>query len=66
MKVARIPLKAFELIHKQFEKDNSRTRELQVLQTYALELDIGLWSGYKRKMEIAESHAQPLITVSYP
>jgi hypothetical protein len=49
-----------------FERDNSRTRDLQILQTYALELQIGLWSGNKRKMEIAESHAQPLITVRPP
>jgi hypothetical protein len=27
-------------------------------------LDVGLWSGFKRKMEIAESFAQPVITVS--
>jgi hypothetical protein len=27
-------------------------------------LDIGLWSGFKRKMEIAESFAQPIIIVS--
>ncbi|RDW88542.1 hypothetical protein BP6252_00574 [Coleophoma cylindrospora] len=46
-----------------FEHDNSRTRELQILQAYALEIGIGLWSGNKRKMEIAESHAQPLITM---
>ncbi|KAE9366284.1 hypothetical protein N431DRAFT_419464 [Stipitochalara longipes BDJ] len=45
------------------EKDNSRSRELQLLQAYALELNIGLWSGNKRKMEIAEAHAQPLITM---
>jgi hypothetical protein len=44
--------------------DNSRTRELQLLQTYAVQLGIGLWSGNKRKMEIAESNSQPLITVS--
>jgi len=48
----------------QVEKDNSRSRELQVMQAFALELQIGLWSGNKRKMEIAEAHAQPLITVS--
>jgi hypothetical protein len=40
------------------------TRDLQVLQAYALQLDIGLWSGDRRKMEIAESHAQPLVTVN--
>lgn len=45
------------------EKDNSTTRELQLLQTFALQLSVGLWSGNKRKMEIAESHAQPLITM---
>jgi hypothetical protein len=49
----------------QVEKDNSRSRELQVMQAFALELQIGLWSGNKRKMEIAEAHAQPLITVSH-
>jgi hypothetical protein len=53
-----------KLTQEKFEQDNSRTRELQYLQTYALELQVGLWSGNKRKMEIAESHAQPLITVS--
>jgi hypothetical protein len=26
-------------------------------------LDIGLWSGFKRKMEIAESFAQPIVIV---
>jgi hypothetical protein len=48
------------------ENDNSRTRELELLQTYALELGIGLWSGNKRKMEIAESNSQPLVTVIFP
>ncbi len=52
------------LIVCQFETDNSRTRQLQPLQTYALNLSVGLWSGNKRKMELAESHEQPLITVS--
>lgn len=45
------------------EKDNSRTRELQLVQTFALQLNIGLWSGNNRKMEIAECHSQPLITM---
>lgn len=40
------------------------TRDLQVLQAYAMSLSAGLWSGNKRKMEIAESHALPLVTVS--
>ncbi|TVY86961.1 Early growth response protein 1-B [Lachnellula willkommii] len=45
------------------ESDNSKTRDLQLVQTFALELSIGLWSGNKRKMEIAESNSQPLITM---
>jgi hypothetical protein len=28
-------------------------------------LDIGLWSGIKRKMEIAESFAQPIMMVKH-
>lgn len=31
-----------------------------------LTLDVGIWSGFKRKMEIAESFLQPLLTVSFP
>jgi hypothetical protein len=42
--------------------DNRTTRELQIGQAYALELNIGLWSGNKRKMEIAEYNLQPLVT----
>lgn len=48
------------------ESDNSVIRDLQYLQAYMIWLDIGIWCGYKRKMEIAESHFQPLCTVSAP
>lgn len=41
------------------------TRDLYCLQTYAIQLDIGLWGGDKRKMEIAESFLQPVVTVRY-
>lgn len=34
-----------------------------MLQAYLLQLRLGLWSGNRRKMEIAESHGLPLITV---
>jgi hypothetical protein len=44
-------------------EDNSLTRELQICQTYSLELNVALWSGNKRKMEIAESNSQPLLTM---
>ena len=43
--------------------DNRTTRELQIVQAFALELNVGLWSGNKRKMEIAESNSQPLVTM---
>jgi hypothetical protein len=43
--------------------DNSTTRELQINQAFALELNIGLWSGNKRKLEITESNSQPLVTM---
>jgi Fungal specific transcription factor domain/Fungal Zn(2)-Cys(6) binuclear cluster domain len=46
-----------------FEADNTTTRDLQILQAYALELNVGLWSGDRRKMEMAESFAQPVITM---
>jgi hypothetical protein len=50
-------------IPKIFEADNTTTRDLQLLQAYSLELNIGLWSGDRRKMEMAESFAQPVITM---
>ncbi|KAI0125178.1 hypothetical protein BJ170DRAFT_584813 [Xylariales sp. AK1849] len=46
-----------------FERSNANTRNLPCLQALMLQLDIGLWSGFKRKMEIAESFAQPLVTM---
>ncbi|KAJ5765309.1 hypothetical protein N7520_004868 [Penicillium odoratum] len=46
-----------------YEKDNLATRDLRTSQTYALNIDIGIWSGNRRKTEIAESFSQPLITM---
>ncbi|KAK0127676.1 hypothetical protein ONS96_007195 [Cadophora gregata f. sp. sojae] len=46
-----------------WEKKNSNTRSLQPLQAFMLCLDTGLWSGFQRQMEIAESFAQPLVTM---
>jgi hypothetical protein len=45
-----------------FEQDNSVTRELQYLQASMLWLDIGAFCGFRRKMEIAESSLQGLVT----
>ena len=42
---ALIDIETSKLIYDKIEKDNSRSRELQLLQAYALELNIGLWSG---------------------
>lgn len=46
------------------EEQNSVTRELWLVQSFILELEVGMWSGYKRKMELAESHEQIIVTVS--
>lgn len=48
---------------KSYEADNRRTRDLDISQAYALQLDVGSWSGNKRKMELAESHPLQLITM---
>lgn len=49
-----------------FEKANSMTRTLWALQAFVLDIEMGLWSGIKRKMEIAESQRQMPFTVCQP
>lgn len=44
------------------EDDNSVIRDLQYLQASMMWIDICAFCGFKRKMEIAESNLQPLIT----
>ncbi|KAJ4376924.1 hypothetical protein N0V86_006362 [Didymella sp. IMI 355093] len=44
------------------ENDNSVVRDLEYLQACMLWLDIGAFCGYRRKMEIAESSLQSLVT----
>jgi hypothetical protein len=46
-----------------FEDDNTAIRDLQQVRTFLLQLRIGMWSGISRKMEIAESFLQPLMTM---
>ncbi|KAH8882719.1 hypothetical protein GQ53DRAFT_831353 [Thozetella sp. PMI_491] len=46
-----------------FESRNANTRDLQCLQAFMLELDTAVWSGFKRKTEIAESFLQALTTM---
>ncbi|KFY95369.1 hypothetical protein V500_02820 [Pseudogymnoascus sp. VKM F-4518 (FW-2643)] len=45
------------------DENNSLTRDLGLLQAMVLNLDVGLWSGNKRKMELAESLALAVITM---
>ncbi|KAF5642015.1 transcription factor Pig1p [Fusarium sp. NRRL 52700] len=46
-----------------FEQANSMTRALWALQAFVLDIEMGLWSGIKRKMEIAESQRQMPFTM---
>lgn len=45
------------------EENNSATRDLGLLQAMVLNLNTGLWSGNKRKIELAESHAGIVATM---
>ncbi|KAF2022404.1 C2H2 type zinc finger domain-containing protein [Aaosphaeria arxii CBS 175.79] len=49
-------------LHRMSELDISTIRDLQYLQASMIWLDIGAFCGYRRKMEIAESNLQPLVT----
>ncbi|KAK4580460.1 hypothetical protein LTR86_000663 [Recurvomyces mirabilis] len=51
-----------QALNKSVEDDNSAIRDLQYLQATMLWLDVCAFCGFKRKMEIAESHLQPLVT----
>lgn len=46
-----------------FETDNSSTRRLQPIQAYLLWVGVGVWSGFRRKTEIACSFLQPAVTM---
>ncbi|KAK4129576.1 hypothetical protein N657DRAFT_640226 [Parathielavia appendiculata] len=49
-----------------FEEDNRTVAEIGKVQTLMLVQDIGLWSGNRRKMEIAECHlAIPIAMMRY-
>jgi hypothetical protein len=45
------------------EADNSNSRNLSFIQTVRLCVDIGIWSGSMRKIEIAEGIEQAVITM---
>ncbi|KAL3451605.1 hypothetical protein BJX65DRAFT_293519 [Aspergillus insuetus] len=46
-----------------YENDNTTIRHLRASQTYALVIDVGIWSGSGRRTEIAESFQQPILTM---
>ncbi|KAL4945242.1 hypothetical protein BDV06DRAFT_231411 [Aspergillus oleicola] len=46
-----------------YENDNTTIRDLRASQTFALTIDIGIWSGSGRRTEIAESFQQPILTM---
>ncbi|PPJ57779.1 hypothetical protein CBER1_00252 [Cercospora berteroae] len=46
-----------------FESDNSSTRDLQPIQTSLIWVSVGIWSGFRRKTEIASSFLQPIVTM---
>ncbi|KAH9863488.1 hypothetical protein IAQ61_009766 [Plenodomus lingam] len=46
-----------------FDEDHTAIRDLQHVRNLFLQLKIGMWSGISRKMEIAESFLQPLMTM---
>ncbi|TLD09254.1 uncharacterized protein PgNI_07368 [Pyricularia grisea] len=50
-------------IPRKWESDNRVTRDLELAQAFLINLRISLWSGDSRKMEIAESFLQPLLTI---
>lgn len=56
LEIARVAL------NKLIEDDNSAIRDLQWCQATMVWLDVCGFCGYKRKMEIAESNFQPLVT----
>ncbi|KAI0125974.1 hypothetical protein BJ170DRAFT_685218 [Xylariales sp. AK1849] len=50
-------------IPSKFEENNTGVNNLGLVQTLVLVQDIGLWSGNRRKMEIAECHTLVPITM---
>ncbi|KAF2648384.1 hypothetical protein K491DRAFT_772062 [Lophiostoma macrostomum CBS 122681] len=46
-----------------FEADNTLVRDLEMVQAFMLQLEIGLWSASSRKIEISESFQTPLLTM---
>ncbi|RSM14378.1 hypothetical protein CEP52_001496 [Fusarium oligoseptatum] len=54
---------AFQNSHWSGNKNNTLVRDLQLLQAFLINLEVGIWSGLPRKVEIAESFFQPILTM---
>ncbi|KAF2966929.1 hypothetical protein GQX73_g6655 [Xylaria multiplex] len=50
-------------VPKLWERDNSTIRDLELCQAWMILLETSLWSGQSRRVEIAESFLQPLLTM---
>jgi hypothetical protein len=46
-----------------YEGDNTLIKDLELQQAFLIDLEIGLWSGNSRKMELCESERHSLITI---
>lgn len=46
-----------------WEEDNTQTRNLELHQAFLIYLEIGVWSGHSRKIEITESFLQAPLTM---
>ncbi|KAK0383847.1 hypothetical protein NLU13_9758 [Sarocladium strictum] len=50
-------------VGEQWEGNNALTRNIELLQAFLIHLEIGLWSGHSRKIEITESFLQAPLTI---
>ncbi|KAB5550747.1 hypothetical protein GE09DRAFT_1000401 [Coniochaeta sp. 2T2.1] len=50
-------------VPKHWERDNTLVRDLELLQSFLITLEMGIWSGRSRQVEIAESFLQPVLTM---
>ncbi|RGP60606.1 hypothetical protein FSPOR_10573 [Fusarium sporotrichioides] len=50
-------------VAKHWDSDNSTVRDLQLTQAFMIVLEMGVWSGLPRKVEIAESFFNPVLTM---
>ncbi|KAJ2903383.1 uncharacterized protein MKZ38_009960 [Zalerion maritima] len=50
-------------VPKHWEEHNALTRDLELLQAFLIILEMGVWSGRTRKVEIAEGLLQPILTM---